>query len=72
MVRKWLVLLMLGLFTYGCGAAAKQSEFWQHDSVYKNNEHMYFSWWDFKKPTAQTGQMSQQQKWWGIPIEAPF
>jgi hypothetical protein len=71
-MRKWLGVLLVVLFLSGCGAAAKESEFWQHDSVYKNNDHMYFSWWEFKKPTERTGMLSDQQKWWGVPVEAPF
>ena len=71
-MRRFLLVLLLGLFIYGCGASAKESGFWQHDSMYQNNEHMYFSWSGYKSPTEETGKLSDQEKWWGLPIEAPF
>jgi hypothetical protein len=71
-MRRFLLVLLLGLFVCGCGASARESEFWQHDSVYKNNEHMYFSLSGYKSPTEETGKLSEKEAWWGIPIEAPF
>jgi hypothetical protein len=71
-MRRFLLVLLLGLFISGCGAAARESEFWQHDSMYKNNEHMYFSWSGYKNPTEATGMLSDKESWWGIPVEAPF
>ena len=69
MMKKGLVLLAVGLFLAGCGASAKQSEFWEHPSLYTSWDHMKFSWCGYKNPTAETGKQSKEQGWWGIPIE---
>jgi hypothetical protein len=69
-MKKLLALLFLGVFFMGCGATATQSEFWQHSSMYKNWDHMKYSWTGYTTPTAETGKMSQEQGWWGI--ETPY
>ena len=66
-MKKLGLLLLLGLFLAGCGAASK-SEFWQHSSMYKNWGHMKFSMTGYKNPTAETGNASQTQGWWGEEI----
>jgi len=38
------------------------SEFWQHDSVYKNWDHMKFSLFDHKSPTPEVAKKSQEQE----------
>jgi hypothetical protein len=67
-MKKLLALLFLGVFLMGCGAAATQSEFWQHSSMYKNWDHMRYSLTGYTNPTAETGEMSQDQGWWGIDV----
>jgi len=67
-MKRWLLLFLMGVFLSGCGATATQSEFWQHDSLYKNWDHSKFSLWEYKHPTAQNYQESMTQKWWGIDI----
>ena len=67
-MRKLLVLCILSAFLFGCGAAAKESEFWQHDTMYKNWDHTFFSWSGYKNPTEETGEKSLDQGWWGIEI----
>jgi len=62
-------LFVIGLFMSGCGEMAKQSEFWQHDTAYRNFDHLKFSWSGYKKPTSETQIKSQEQDWWGVPIE---
>ena len=61
-------MVLMGLFLFGCGAAARQSEYFQHDSHFKNWDHLAFSIWGFKNPTAETGKNSQEQDWWGKEI----
>jgi hypothetical protein len=48
-MKRLLVLLMMYLFLTGCGAAARQSEFWQHESIYWNWSHLWFSWYGHKQ-----------------------
>jgi hypothetical protein len=67
-MKKLLIIIMLGLFVYGCGATAQQSEYWKHDSHFKNWDHLKFSLWGYKNPTAETQKESQEQGWWGTEV----
>jgi hypothetical protein len=67
-MKKLLALLFLGAFLMGCGTAATQSEFWQHGTMYKNWDHMRYSWTGYTNPTPEKGEMSQEQGWWGIEV----
>ena len=69
MMKNLFLMLLLGLFLSGCGAAAKQSEFWEHSTVYKNWGHLKFSCYGYKNPTLNTGKQSLKESWWGIPVE---
>lgn len=68
-MKKLVLLLFLCMFALGCGTAAKQSELWEHSTMYKNWDHLRFSWCGYKKPTPETGKKSHEQGWWGIPVE---
>ncbi|MBW1779568.1 MAG: hypothetical protein JRL30_02405 [Deltaproteobacteria bacterium] len=68
-MRKWILPALLSLFIFGCGTAAKQSELWEHSTVYKNWDHLAFSWCGYKNPTLETGKKSSEQGWWGIPVK---
>jgi hypothetical protein len=67
-MKRLLVLLMMYLFLTGCGAAARQSEFWQHESIYWNGSHLWFSWYGHKQADYDDVLKSRQEKWWGIPV----
>jgi hypothetical protein len=66
-MKKIFLLFLLGMFIAGCGANAQRSEFWQHDTIYKNWDHTKYSWGGYKKSTDETLQKSEGQDWWGIP-----
>jgi uncharacterized protein YceK len=66
-MKKIILVLMLGAFISGCGAAAERSEFWKHDSIYKNWDHFKYSWWGHKNPDEKSLKDSKEQGWWGIP-----
>jgi hypothetical protein len=73
-MKRALLLILAVLFISGCGAAVTQSEFRQHDTVWKNWDHAEFSWSGYKNPTAETYSESQSQGWRGeaipyIPVE---
>ena len=68
-MKKMFLALILGLFISGCGTPAQRAEFLKHDTMYKNWDHTKFSWSGFKNPTVETGKESQEQNWWGEPIE---
>ncbi len=67
-MKKALLLILMGLFISGCGAAAQKSEFWQHDTMYKNWDHFRFSVGGYKNPSVDTLEKSQKQGWWGEEI----
>lgn len=67
-MKKLLVLLFLGMFLMGCGAAATQSEYSKHSSMYRSWDHLKYSWTGYKNPTAETQKKSQEQGWWGIEV----
>ena len=66
-MKKLLAVLFLGMFFLGC-ASATQSEFWKHDSMYRNWDHTRFSWTGYQNPTAEASKNSMSQGWWGIEI----
>ena len=67
-MKRLLVLVLLSAFLFGCGTAATQSEFWQHGTMYRNWDHMKYSWHGYVNPTNDTGQKSTDQEWWGIEV----
>lgn len=67
-MKKFLVLIFLSAFVMGCGAAAQRSEFWIHDSMYRTNDHLRFSWTGYKNPNPELGEKSLEQGWWGLEI----
>jgi uncharacterized lipoprotein YajG len=69
-MKKILMILVVCFLLAGCGTAARQSEFWDHSSMYQNWNHMCFSWYGHKKVTSEDAKKSQAQGWWGIPISA--
>lgn len=69
-MKKLFVVLLGVLFLSGCGAAARESGFYQHDTMYRNWDHLKFSICGYKEVDKQEVQASKSQDWWGIPIEA--
>lgn len=62
-MKKLIVLLIMGLLLSGCS-----DEFLAHDSVFKDWDHVKFSWGGYKSPTAEHAQMSSDRGWWGEAI----
>jgi hypothetical protein len=62
--------VIMALFTMGCGHMAKESEFYDHNTMYRDWDHMKFSLGGYKNPTAEVAQVSASQEWWGLDI--PF
>ena len=69
MKKIFFMIVVFGFLFAGCSNSITQSEFWQHDSHYKNCEHTLYSWFGYQKPTDETGMKSDSQGWWGIPVE---
>ena len=68
---KWVVMLLCvaGLLV-GCGTAAKESGFWENETMYKNLDHLKFSWGGYKKPDEAATKKTEDQEWWGKTVEA--
>ena len=62
-MKKMLLLLAAAMLIAGCS-----SEFYKHDSLFKTNQHVAYSWWGYKATTPEAAQLSAQQAWWGKEI----
>ena len=62
-------VVLMFLFVVGCGAQLEQSEFFKHDSMYKNWDHAKFSMGGHKYPAGEAVEKSENQGWWGIPVD---
>ena len=67
MMKRLLLLLSAGMFLFGC-ASLSETGFWEHDSMFKNNDHMRFSLFGYKNPTAETQKKSEEEGWWGTKV----
>ena len=70
-MKKLVVMLLVGLFLTGCVEVARESGFWENDSMYKNWDHMKFSISGYKNPSKAYAEKSAVQNWWGNVIELP-
>ncbi len=68
MKKLFAVILML-LFISGCGAAARESGFYEHSTMYRNGDHLLFSIHGFKNVDSKEVRQSKEQEWWGITVE---
>ena len=67
---KRLFLVLLGvLFLSGCGTAARESGFYQHNTMYRDGEHLKFSIYGYKHVSQKEAQFSNDRQWLGIPVE---
>ncbi|MEA3416316.1 MAG: hypothetical protein U9R02_09215 [Thermodesulfobacteriota bacterium] len=71
-MKRIVLIFILGLFLSGCGTLAKESELWEHDTMYKNWDHLKFSIYGFEHPSIESLKKTDEQGWWGleIPINA--
>jgi len=66
-MKKLILTVLLLVFITGCQRVAR-SEFYQHETMYRNWDHMAFSWFGYRNPTAEDLQRSNAQDWWGLEI----
>lgn len=62
-MKKILFLLIVLVFLAGCSA-----EWYEHDTIYKTNDHMFYSMGGYKNTTPEDLQNSETQGWWGDEI----
>ena len=63
---RWILLILASAFLFGC---ATDSEWTKHDTVFASGAHMSYSLWGYKHPDAKWQKLSDEQGWWGTPIE---
>ncbi|MCP4689510.1 MAG: hypothetical protein GY859_15760 [Desulfobacterales bacterium] len=71
-LRLFVSAVVLLVFVVGCGAAAKESEFWENDTMYKNMDHLKYSWFGFKETSSKDVEKTKDQAWWGKEISYEF
>gem|GEM_PF-172561 len=67
-MKRWFFLLMVTLVLSGCGQLARESEFWDHSSMYKDWGHLYFSMGGYTNCDAEDMLKSKRDGWWGITM----
>ncbi len=69
-MKRLLLLLIASLFLFGCATTtAKDSEFYEHNAMYKSWSHLWYSWYGYKHCTPEDVKKSQAERWWGTPEE---
>jgi hypothetical protein len=69
--KRWLALSGMVLVLSGCGAAARESGFYEHNTMYRNWDHLKFSICGYKHVDPKDAQLSKEQDWWGITVMVP-
>jgi hypothetical protein len=67
-MKKVIVLIMMAFFLASCSGSLVQSEFMDHDTMYRNWDHLKFSWFGYRNATVEDGQKSLDQQWWGFEV----
>ena len=70
-MKKLLAVMLMVLFLAGCGAAAKESGYYEHNSMYRDWEHMKFSLWGYKAPDPKAAELTKEESWWGTTVVEP-
>ena len=68
LMKKAIFIGILTMLLIGCGHAAKDSEWSEHKTQYKNWDHTKFSLWGYRNPTPGDLKKSQEQGWWGSEV----
>jgi hypothetical protein len=67
-MKKLMGLLVLSACVAGCGGPATQAEMWKHDTMYRDWDHMRFSWGGHKTVSSEELKKSTEEGWWGKPV----
>jgi len=67
-MKKIVLIFILGLLLSACGTLAKESKFFEHDTMYKSWNHLKFSIYGFEHPSTESLKKTQEQGWWGIEV----
>lgn len=70
MKRKLLILLAVCACGAGCGTSASQSGIWEHETLYRDWDHLRFSWGGHKDVSNEDVRKSTAEGWWGEEVRA--
>ena len=68
-MKRLFVVVMVMLFLAGCGAAARESGYYEHSTLYTSWSHLKFSNCGYKHVSQKEVEKSKAQSWWGITVE---
>jgi hypothetical protein len=68
-MKRLFVVMITALFLSGCGAAARESGYFEHNTLYKSWEHLRFSMGGYKNVDQKEARQSKEQDWWGLNVE---
>lgn len=67
---KRLFLVLLGIiFLSGCGAAARESGFYEHSTLYRDWDHLKFSICGYQQVDSKEARQAAAEHWWGVTVE---
>ena len=67
-MKRGVLLIFAALMLASCSHSGAKSEFLQHDKMYKNWDHMKFSWFGYRHPSEEDAQKAAEQGWWGSDV----
>ena len=70
-MKKLFFVVIAVLFLAGCGAAARESGYYEHGTHYKDWEHLKFSICGYPNIDKKDVQQSNEGCWWGLEVQAP-
>lgn len=68
---KWIKLLTImavALAFFGCGGPYF-AQWPEQKAHFKNGDHMLFSLFGWKAPTAEDSKETKEQSWWGVEVK---
>jgi hypothetical protein len=68
-MKKVMLVLLAACACAGCSTAAQESEVWKHDTMYKNYDHLKFSWGGHDSVSGEERKKSTDQNWWGKEVK---
>lgn len=68
---KKIILIGMIFMLAGCCSSIRQSEFFQHDTVYSDMHHLWFSSVGYASIDKTDVKLSHDRKWWGITKPYP-
>lgn len=67
-MKRLVLVLIAAAVLAGC-AAAERSEYFQHDTMYRDGDHLWYSWHRYKYTDENDLLESRDGKWWGETVE---